>query len=235
MPIRHNVPLALSIEQVLRRQGVGEHLHLRPKVIGLLHELLDSVNELHLLEPAIAYESQLITEIRHDGLCLKDGTVFHGKLIPSVLRSAKELAIVVCTIGPRLEERVTDYFGRNEPLRGLLLDGIGSAAVDSLGQEACQLMRCEASSRGYEASSPLSPGMHGLPLSQQWQLFQLVLAEQIGVHLTTSGMISPRKSISMFIGMGPDMPTWTQAEVCDHCNLKETCHYRVHIHPEAAT
>lgn len=234
MPIRHNVPLVLSIEQVLRRQGVGEHLHLRPKMIVLLHELLDSVHELHLLEPAIAYESQSITEMRHDGLCLKDGVVLHGELIPSVLRSAKELAIVVCTIGPRLEEKVTDYFNRNEPLRGLLLDGIGSAAVDSLGQEACQLIRCEVSSHGYEASSPLSPGMPGLPLSEQWQLFQLVPTEQIGVHLTTSGMISPRKSISMIIGMGPDMPTWTQAEVCVRCNLRETCHYRVHIHPEAA-
>ncbi len=235
MPIIHNVPLALSIKQVLRQQGIGEHLPLWSEVKVLLHELLDSVDELHLLEPAIAYELQLITEMRHDRLCLENGMMFRGSLLPSFLTSARELAIVVYTIGPRLEEKVTDYFSRNEPLRGLLLDDIGSAAVDSLGQEACQLMRCEASSRGYEASSPLNPGMPGLPLSEQWQLFQLVPAEQIGMRLTSSGMINPRKSISMLIGMGLDMPTWTQDEACDRCNLKETCHYRVHIHPETTT
>jgi hypothetical protein len=43
-------------------------------------------------------------------------------------------------------------------LRGMLLDGIGSAAVDSLTEEACKLIADEASSRGYEASSPISPG-----------------------------------------------------------------------------
>ena len=235
MPILHNVPLTLSIEQLPRRQGVGELLNLRPEMITLLHELLSSVDELHLLEPAIAYELHLITEMQHDRLCLKDGTVFHGQLLPSFLKTARELAIAVCTIGPRLEEKVTDYFNRDEPLRGLLLDGIGSTAVDSLGQEVCQLIRHEASSRSYEASNSLSPGMPGLPLSEQWQLFQLVPAEQIGVHLTSSGMMSPRKSASMIIGIGPDMPTWTEAQACDRCSLKETCHYRVYTHPEATT
>ena len=235
MPILHNVPLTLSIEQLPRRQGVGELLNLRPEMITLLHELLSSVDELHLLEPAIAYELHLTTEMQHDRLCLKDGTVFHGQLLPSFLKTARELAIVVCTIGPKLEEKVTDYFNRDEPLQGLLLDGIGSTAVDSLGQEVCQLIRHEASSRGYEASSPLSPGMPGLPLSEQWQLFKLVPAEQIGVHLTSSGMMSPRKSTSKIIGIGSDMPTWAEAQACDRCNLKETCHYRVYTHPEATT
>lgn len=212
MPILHSVPLGLSIEQLLRRQGIGEHLDVRPEVIILLHELLDSVDELHLLEPAIAYELRLIIEMRHDRLCLGDGTVLRGSLFPSLLISAGELAIVVSTIGPRLEEKVADYFSRNEPLPGLLLDGIGSAAVDSLGQEACQLIKQEAAFRGYEASSPLSPGMPGWPISEQWPLFGLVPAEQIKVRLTALAMMIPRKSLSMVIGMGQDMPTWTQAE-----------------------
>jgi hypothetical protein len=180
------------------------------------------------LEPAIAYEIHSITEMRHDQLCLEGNAALHSPLLPSVLREAKELVVVVCTIGPRLEEEVTECFNKKEPLRGLLLDGIGSAAVDSLTQEVCKLMMREASSRGYQASSPLSPGMPGFPITEQWQMLNLVPAGEIGVSLTPIGMMMPRKSISMVIGMGSEMPTWTQAEVCARCNLRKTCPYKIH-------
>jgi len=88
-------------------------------------------------------------------------------------------------------------------------------------------VRREALSRGYQASSPLSPGMPGFSISEQWQLFKLVPAEEIGVSLNPSGMMVPRKSTSMVIGVGMKMPTWTQAEVCDRCSLKRTCPYKV--------
>jgi len=132
MPIIREVALALSVEQVLRRQGIREHSVPRLEITALLYELLASVNDLHLLEPAITYELHLITEVRRDQVCLENGTVLYGRLLPSLLSSATELAAAVCTIGPRLEGKVANYFSNKEPLRGLLLDGIGSAAVDSL-------------------------------------------------------------------------------------------------------
>ena len=226
MPVINNIPLTMSTEQVLRRQGIQDSLKLQPHLTVLLRELLSTVNE--LLEPAIVYELYSITEVRHDRLRLENGTALYGSLLPSLLTQVKELGVAVCTIGPHLEEKVTSYFGRNEPLRGLILDGIGSTAVDCLAQKACQFMNREALSCGHKASSPLSPGMSGWPVSEQWHLFQLVPAEQIGVHLTSSAMMVPRKSISMVIGIGPAMPTWKQAEVCDRCGLKETCTHKVH-------
>jgi len=228
MPVLRDISLALVRKQVLRRQGMGKDLISRAEMAALLQELLASVGDLHLLEPAIAYELCPVTEIRHDRVCLESGTVLQGQLLPSLLSSAKELAVMVCTIGPRLEEKVAYHFSRKEPLRGLLLDGIGSAAVDCLVQKACQFVRREALSRGYHTSSPLNPGMPGWSISEQWQLFELVPAGQIEVHLTPLAMMNPRKSTSMVIGIGMDMPTWTRAEVCDHCSLRETCSYRIY-------
>ena len=113
------------------------------------------------MEPAVAYEIYPVTGMSTD-------------VTPSLLPEAKELAAVVVTIGPGLEKQVTDYTSQGEPLRGLLLDGIGSAAVDSLAQEACKLMAGEASSRGYEVSRPISPGMPGLPITEQRRLLEMV-------------------------------------------------------------
>jgi hypothetical protein len=227
MPVIRDIPLSLEIDDVLRRQGIREHSRLRDETKTLIRELIASAENDGILEPAVAYEIHAIANIDHDRLYLEGGLVLNGSLFSSVLSSARELAIAVGTIGPKLEEKVMDYFANNEPVKGLLLDGIGSAAVDSLIQEACRSIAQEASTRGYQASSPLSPGVQGFPLTEQWQVFRLVPAEQVGVSLTESGVMVPRKSVSLVIGFGPQMRTWTQAQVCAHCNLRKTCRYKI--------
>ena len=227
MPIMRDIPLRLKISEVLRREGIKEYSKLKPEIKDLIRELLATVNDARLLEPAIAYEIHSITEMRHDQLYLQGNAALYSPLLPSLLQEAEELAIVVCTIGPRLEQEVKDYFDKDEPLRGLLLDGIGSAAIDALTQEICRFMMYEASSRGYQASSPLGPGMPGFPITEQGQILNLVPAREIGVSLTPTGIMVPQKSASMVIGIGTRMTTWTQAEICGRCSLRKTCPYRI--------
>ena len=227
MPVIRDIPLSLKTGEVLRREGFKEHSKVRPEIKSLILELLASAKKAHLLAPAIAYEIYPITGMSAGQLSLKGNLVVQSSLLPSLLAEAKELAAVVVTIGPGLEKQVTDYTSQGEPLRGLLLDGIGSAAVDSLAREVCKLMAGEASSRGYQASSPISPGMPGLPITEQWPLLEMVPAREIGVSLTPAGVMVPRKSVSMVIGIGPQMKTWTRAEVCARCHLRETCPYSI--------
>jgi len=228
MPIVRDIRLTLKLAEVLRRQGIREYSRLKSDMKDLIQELLARVNSGQLLEPAIIYQTYPIKEVNHNQLSLEGDAVLHGSILSSVLAEARELAVVVCTIGPGLEKQVTEYINNDQALRGLFLDGIGSAAVDSLSFEVCSLIGSEASLRGYQASSPLSPGGPRFPLSEQWQLFELVPADQIGVSLTSSAVMVPRKSLSMVIGMGSDMKTWTKAESCARCNLRNTCHYRIY-------
>jgi hypothetical protein len=213
MPVIRDIPLSLKTREVLRREGFRENSKIRPEIKSLILELLASIKKANLLKPAIAYEIYSISEMSPRQLSLEGNLVVSGPLIPSLLPEARELAVAVCTIGPKLEEQATDYFNRDEPLRGMLLDGIGSAAVDSLTQEVCKL------------SSPVNPGMPGLPIAEQWHLLKMVPAREIGVSLTSSGMMVPRKSASMVMGIGPQMKTWTRAEVCARCSLRRTCPY----------
>ncbi len=225
MPVVRDVPLSLSAEQVLCRRGDAYSARLQPRMIDILHELLATAGG--LLEPAFSYEWHQVAQVGGDRIHLGNGTVLHSSPLAQSLARARELAAAVCTIGPGLEEQVAVYFAQDEPLRGLVLDDIGSVALDSLTTEACRLIGEEATSRGYQASGSLSPGMPGWSVAEQHQLLPLVPAEQVGVRLTSGAMMAPRKSLSMVIGMGPDMPRWTQAGVCARCPLRETCAYRV--------
>ena len=225
MPVIREIQLELKTEEVLRREGFTGYAGARPEIKDLTIELLTGIK--NLLKPVIAYEIYRISETSKEKVNLEGGMVINGILIPSTFPRSKEIAVAVCTIGPELEEQVTAYSKGRQALKGIILDGIGSAAVDSLVREILGRIGNEVSSRGYEISSPVNPGMPGFPLAEQRNLLGLVNADEIGVRLTASGVLIPRKSTSMVIGIGPQMTRWTRAEVCARCSLRETCHYRV--------
>ncbi len=227
MPVIRDIPLSLKSREVLRRQGFGGRSKIKPEIKSVITEILASVKKTHLLEPAVAYEIYPTTGMSPTQISLAGGKAIQGPLLPAIFPEAKELVVLVGTIGPGLEKKVTDYTNRGQKLRAMLLDGIGSAAVDALIPQALKFISGEVSPRGYEISSPVTPGMPGFPITEQWNLLELVPRQEIGVSLTSGGLMVPRKSTSMVIGIGPKMTRWTQAEVCRRCSLKETCPYRV--------
>ena len=183
----------------------------------------------HLLEPVMAYEILPITGLTHDKVSLEGGREVKGTLLPPLVAKAEALVVAVVTISARLENRVTALNGDKEPLRAILLDGIGSAAVDTLMQDGCEHLAELAAERGVKLGSPVNPGMPGLDLAEQWPLLEMAGAAEIGVSLTVSGVMVPRKSTSMVMGLGKEMASWSRAEVCERCNLSETCPYRIKV------
>jgi hypothetical protein len=227
MPVIRDIPLSLKTGAVLRRQGLGGKAKVRPEIKSLTLELLASVENNHLLQTATAYEYYTVTGMSGVQISLEGDKAVHGPALPALFLEAKELAVIICTIGPKLEKQASGYTRNGQALRGMLLDGIGSAAIDTLIPEVLKLIAAEVSSRGYEISSPVNPGMPGFAMTEQWNLVELVKADEIGVSLTNSGILVPRKSVSMVIGIGPRMTRWTQAEVCARCSLRETCPYKI--------
>jgi hypothetical protein len=175
----------------------------------------------------VAYEYYRVRSMDGSRISLEGDEVLHGPSLPAIFPEAKEFAVALSTIGPRLEKQVTDYSRNGGTMQGTILDGIGSAAVDKLVSGVLRLIATEVSSRGCQISSAVNLGMPGFPLTEQWHLSGPVNSDEIRVRLTASGVLVPRKPTSMVIGIGPQMRRWTQAEVCARCSLEETCHYKV--------
>jgi hypothetical protein len=223
VPIIRDISLNLSRSEILRREGFKEYAEIRPQIQDQIEELLLYTTDAGLLQPVTAYDIYTVKEITPQKMLLNDDASVNGTLLPTTFPEAVELAVMVCTIGPALEKRVTEYTNSSETLRAMLLDGIGSAAVDILEQEACCFISKQAVERGHQAGSPVNPGMPGLDIREQQNILDLAHGEETGVSLTSSGIMVPRKSTSLVIAIGSDMDTWTQEEVCARCNLKETC------------
>jgi hypothetical protein len=114
----------------------------------------------------------------------------------AVFAGARRVALCVCTIGPGLEAAAAEDFRRNDDLRGMVLDALGSDAVGRLSRMADRFLAEKALAQGLWPSKRYAPGYKGWDVCEQAFLFSMVPAAEIGVRLTESFMMVPRKSYS---------------------------------------
>jgi hypothetical protein len=216
--------LALEAAHVLRGQGI-DPIRARPELVSAAQDVLDEAQR--LFAPAAIYTTLPVSDFQHQRVTLQGGVVFEGALVARALAGATDVALAVCTIGPALDEQVTRLFKAGDTVRALALDGAGIAAVGGVSQAVGERMCDVASTRGSRTGMRASPGQEGWPIQQQRVVFDLLPAGEIGVRLTASCLMLPRKSVSFAVGMGPEMRP--DAVACDFCSKRERCDWwRVH-------
>jgi len=211
----------LEVEHVLRGQGI-DPARARPGIVAAAREALEEAQA--LLAPIALYTVLPVRDFQHQRVTLDGGAVFEGPLVARALAGATEVALAVCTIGSALDERVAELFAE-APVQALALDGAGIGAVGRVARLVGERVREEAAARELRIGMRAEPGQEGWPIQQQRLFFSLVPAQEIGVRLTESCLMLPRKSLSFAVGLGPDMRP--DAVTCDFCSKRERCHWRV--------
>ena len=226
MPILRDFELALDADDVLRAQG-GDPAAIRarrPAFVEMAEKAL--VEALPLLQPAVSFQQWSVEGLNHERLSLAGGGSLSGPLVSQHLAPASEVATVVCTVGRQLEDHADKVLG-SDAVYGLALEGVGSAAAEALAAAACHYIEGEAEAAGLRATIPISPGMVGWPVHEgQRQIFDLLTTTEIGVSLMPSGMMIPRKSLSLVIGLGLEVSS--EGIPCDYCSMRDRCRYRTH-------
>ncbi len=229
MQTSHDWDLRFDAEQYIAQVGgTLPKLLTRPGVYADWEGALADAAE--TLRPAAAWDSFGIREFRHERLVLADGTRLGGGPVAEVVAGAAELVVGVCTAGAEISRRITEHQHGGKRLRAMFLDDLGSWAVDQVRQQLCQTIETQATARGWRASTALSPGESAWPVSEQSVIFAL-LAEgtrEIGVTLTESLVMTPMKSLSLIMGMGPGPLGVEGASNCDFCTIRDRCNHRNH-------
>ena len=150
------------------------------------------------LYPAVLEEAlSLVKPAALYALCRIEDVRYHV-----VFRKASHLAFAVCTIGPALELEAARSSCAGESLRALLLDAIGSVAVESLARQTARIIADAAAAMGLEAGVRFSPGYGKWALEGQRELFAIADGAAIGVRLNDSCIMEPRKSVSFAVRIG---------------------------------
>lgn len=226
MPVIRDWNLIIDVDQVLRGQGADPEAvsERSPNLVEIAQRAIDE--GFRLLEPALLYQRFSVERLVHERILLEGGGELKGALLAQHLAPAAEVIVILCTIGFGLENLVKKSMA-TDFVYALALDGLGSAGVEALANAACRQFEIEAKTAGLAASIPLSPGMVDWGVEDgQPQIFKLLHGEEIGVTLTPSSIMLPRKSLSMVLGLGEDMADL--GKPCDFCSMRETCRYQDH-------
>jgi hypothetical protein len=218
--------LEVDVDAVLRGQGADAKT-IRRRNRFLVELARRALKEgLPLVKPRVYRRSVMITEHFHERIHLADGHLLTGSLLANHLAPAEKIVAILCTIGSELEQYAAQVWEHDMPY-SLALDGLGSAATEALANAACAQTETDAKADGMQASIPLSPGMEGWPTGEgQMQIFTLWEQEELEIRLSPSGMMLPRKSLSMVTGIGKDMVSGGNA--CEYCSMRAKCHYQDH-------
>ncbi len=212
--------LPVDVELVLRGQGLREGAHPGERVLDAAHRAVEQAGS---LIDARFVRALARVERHGDATVELAGGTLEGGTIAARLEAAESLVAVVCTIGPRIDERVGALL-RTDPLLALALDGLGSGACERLANTVWSDIRDGASADGTEVTEPLSPGVAGWPLpGAQHQVFALVDPSVIGVTLMASGQMLPRKTLSFLAGVGAAVRARSS---CPACGAKDRCKFR---------
>jgi cobalamin-dependent methionine synthase I len=116
-----------------------------------------------------------------------------------IFKDAEKVAICICTIGPQLEQETKKLMKKNEMTRALILDALGSEAAEEVASQSDRILVERAREMNLWPSKRFSPGYGKWDIKEQRFIFQLLPAAEIGVRLTESCMMIPRKSVSFRI------------------------------------
>ena len=235
MPVITYPRLLLTVEDVTSSWGSRRARLTSARMVALLSELLARVEAEHWIQPKTGFQVWPVVGRGQEWLELRGGSRISSRMLGHYLPGATHVAAGVCTIGDALEKHVSEGFAASDRLRAVLLDEIGTLALFRLGDQLEESMQAEAAQHALEASGVLSPGEDGFEISQQAAVVELAGGGNIGVSPTTTGMLIPRKSLSMVVGFGARMLKWSRGERCARCGARERCPHRQPKMAEVAT
>lgn len=119
----------------------------------------------------------------------------------AIFQNAEKVVLCICTIGSTLEEESGRLIKENEMLRGLVLDALGSEAVEQVALQSEKVISQESEKLNLWPSKRFSPGFGKWDIREQQFIFQMLPAHNIGVRINESCMMIPRKSISFRINL----------------------------------
>jgi len=216
-------PLRIDRDEVLRFQGYKRGVDVPTEdVVALFDEAL-ALGE-RLMKPRVVYRAAPV-EGQSADLIEVEGERFHIPAIGRLWGPLEAVGGAVCTIGDAIETRVRALFEERELPLAVMLDSVGSAAVESLAEAANDLLCQRALGESLRVTNRISPGYAGWDTAEQRALWRLCPGEPIGVTLNEACFMAPVKSITFLVGIGAEVRVDHYFTQCRRCWMTD-CAYR---------
>ncbi len=211
--------ITLTAEEVLKGQGIDPD-RASKRLFENTSEVIEMAHA--LIKPVAMYTIVPVESLEHQHLNFTGGS-FEGPLVARAMAGAEELNIALCTIGEDLENKVNEIMG-NDPVKAVSLDGAGIAALRKVSQGVEDIISSLACEIDTKLGMRAQPGQEGWPIEQQRVVFSILPADELGILLTDSCLMIPRKSVSFVIPRGKSLSDSVMP--CDFCSKRNRCEWK---------
>lgn len=194
--------LPLEKSEVLRYLGYRRHQELTDDVSDLVDELMLEVQEVsyaryfYQVYDLTLDEKNLAVHVANTDLVLQSKNIFNH------LKNAKKAVLMAATLGIEIERKIRLY-ELSEMTKAFILD---AACVDYI-EKICDLAEVDIAMHfpEYTLNRRFSPGYGDLSLDVQPQFLKTLGADKkLGLTLTETQLMIPRKSVTAIIGLFDD-------------------------------
>ena len=140
------------------------------------------------------------------------------------LKYSRKVLASVYTAGEKLEAETAKASSNGDLLLAYIYDLIGLIVLDKVSKTIKNLCEKKARSLGWGTGPFLSPGsVHGWDIAEQKKICSIFPLGKINVKLLDTSVLSPFKTISCLIALGPEYETSKVGTTCLVCSKKNEC------------
>lgn len=219
----NTIPVEVTKKSLLKQLGGQKNSRISAR---LKANAENAIRDIHRYADTQAVYKILPIQTLNGTVILKNGISFRSDKLAKVLKSCKQVVIFLVTLGQEVDRLIKQNIIRR-PHYAYVLDMAASLATEAsveyiqgtikqnLNDDQCTTLR-------------YSPGYCDWPIEEQKKLFDLLPADSVNVALSENCFMTPRKSISGIIGIGPKRRIQKIKNICWTCSKRE-CAYRREI------
>ncbi len=195
--------------KMLRIHGYKDISSVRPIILRTAQEI--SIRAVKVMKPMVIFRRVGVAQCDVDGLNLMNGLSFEGHAFSHYFAGAKELVVVVLTVGKELDDEVIGCMDVFEPLEALFLETAGWLGIESITRSFVNYLTELVSREKLRPTRRMGPGysykINGdeemWSLEDQRQLFSVFDDVDLPVRLLDSCAMMPKMSRSGVYGLVP--------------------------------
>lgn len=168
---------------------------------------------------------------KYKGIIELEGTnlILESNDLYEILKDCNECILMAATLGINIEKDIKKY-SCTELTKGIIIDSCATTAIE----EVCDRVQNEIENNilknGQYLTFRYSPGYGDLSIEKNTEILNILNGQkEIGLTITNSGIMIPRKSVVALIGVS-DKKAISTKKSCDYCNNRHNCDYKKEGH-----
>ncbi|MFA7073695.1 MAG: hypothetical protein WC234_00735 [Endomicrobiaceae bacterium] len=193
--------LKIDYNDVLVRMGANKHkTKIADNIKASIVESIEFAKKLLKPKYAVSFAEK---KIKDDKIFL-DNFIIDSSDVSKLLDGSETVCGVAATIGNSIDDKIDLLLKEKKLALSYIYDAIGSVAIEELMDNICEDVQ-NKSNGNIKATRRFSPGYGDWPINHQKEFLKWLGAEKIGIVLSESCQMFPRKSVSAIFGLEKGM------------------------------